>query len=43
MTYDDALKELKDNYDFAVQQKWVENPLAWALYQTWKKVDNEHR
>lgn len=39
MTIDDAIKTLKDMYEIAQKMPFVFNPVAWALYQTWKVYD----
>jgi len=39
MTLEEAIEILKKNYDKAKQLKYINNPLAWALYQTWKEAD----
>ena len=31
---------LEANYERAQKLEYVRNPLAWALYQTWKEVDS---
>ena len=38
---DRAIQILRDLFEYACQQEWIRKPLAWALYQTWKVVDNE--
>lgn len=39
MTLEKAIKLLETEYERAKKLEWVHNPLAWALYQVWKKVD----
>lgn len=39
MTLEKAIKLLKAEYERAKNIPYVQNPLAWALYQVWKKVD----
>ena len=34
-----AIKYLHKQYDKALKMDYIKNPLAWALYQTWKYVD----
>lgn len=34
-----AINLLEANYDRGQKLEYVQNPLAWALYQTWKEVD----
>ncbi len=40
MTLGEAIEELIRQYDKACAQSWVINPLAYALFQTWKQADN---
>ena len=37
-----AVTELRDNYERAKTLSYVNDPLAWALYQTWKTFDREY-
>lgn len=39
MTLKEAIEMLTIRYTYASSQKWCNNPLAWALYQTWKEAD----
>lgn len=39
MTLEDAIEMLKSEYEKAKDKKWIINPLAYALFQTWKKAD----
>ena len=39
MGIDDAIAELRRQYEAALKLECVHNPVAWALYQTWKKAD----
>jgi hypothetical protein len=41
MTLNKAIKLLEEEYERAKTIEWVQNPLAYALYQVWKKVDAE--
>lgn len=41
MTIEDAIEMLKAEYEKAKQQTWIINPLAYALYQVWKKADRK--
>lgn len=34
-----AVKLLMKNYDRGLNSDYVRNPVAWALYQTWKEMD----
>lgn len=35
-----AITLLEANYEKAQNLEYVQRPLAWALYQTWKEVDS---
>ena len=41
MTLEKAIKLLEKEYEWAKNQKFVRNPLAYALYQVWKVANNE--
>lgn len=41
MTLQKAIKLLEAEYERAKQLEYVHNPLAYALYQVWKKADGE--
>ena len=43
MTEQQMLTILKNNLDRARDSKWVYKPMSWALYQTWKEVDEKER
>ena len=36
---DKAIKFLREQYERAQRIEYIHNPLAWALYQTWRHVD----
>lgn len=36
-----AIKELKKQYEYAKENLFVRDPLAYALYKTWKKFDEK--
>lgn len=36
---DKAIQFLREQYERAQQIEFIHNPLAWALYQTWRHVD----
>ena len=36
-----VVKQLHEEYDKAIQNPIVRNPLAYALYQVWKEVDRQ--
>ena len=39
MTLEQAIELLRKAYEQAKYIPYVDRPLAWALFQTWKKVD----
>lgn len=39
MTLKKAIELLESEYERAKKLEYVHNPLAWALYQVWKKAD----
>ncbi len=41
MTFDDVIELLKEQYERAKQLSFVLNPLAYALYHTWKIYDEQ--
>lgn len=41
MTLEEAKKLLDEEYERAQKLEYVINPLAFAFYQVWKKVDKE--
>lgn len=40
MTLEKAVKLLEAKYERAKKMEYVQNPLAWALYQVWKEADS---
>lgn len=34
-----VVKLLEKNYELGLNSEFVRDPLAWALYQTWKEID----
>ena len=40
MTLGKAAKLLEEKYEQAQKMEYVQKPLAWALFQTWKEVDS---
>lgn len=34
-----AIERLFDNYVYASDKEWINDKVAWALYQTWKEAD----
>ena len=41
MTLDKAIELLKLNYDKAITNPTIYNPIAWALYKTWRAADSK--
>ena len=41
MTLEKAIELLKNEYEEAKKLSFVQKPLAYALYHTWKKVDEK--
>lgn len=39
MRIDTALKLIQEEYERAKALEFVRDPVAWALYQVWKKAD----
>ena len=39
MTLEQAIELLRKEYREAKEMGFIKRPLAWALFQTWKKVD----
>lgn len=43
MTLDEALEIVRDEYQKALELPWVWSPIAYAMYQAWKRVDKAER
>ena len=43
MTLEQAIEFLKNVYGWAVKQKHIINPLAYALYKTWQEADKKRK
>ena len=41
MTLKKAIELLELEYERAKEMRYVQKPLAWALFQVWKKADTE--
>ena len=39
MTLEQAIELLRQEYERAKNMEYVQKPLAWALFQVWKKAD----
>jgi hypothetical protein len=40
---DKAIKYLREQYERAKRIEAIRKPLAWALYQTWRYVDEQQK
>lgn len=43
MKLEKALEMVKEKYEQAKKSEYVQNPVAWALYQVWKEADKQGR
>lgn len=43
MRIESAIKYLYEQYEKAKGMDYIKKPLAWALYQTWRYVDEKER
>lgn len=43
MDIEEVTELLRQEYEKAKQKPWVQYPMAYALYQTWKQVDIKSR
>lgn len=41
MTLEQAISLLRERYEKARKNKYVQFPLAWALHQVWREADKE--
>ena len=41
MTIEKAIKELRERYLYALEQEWIGDPVAWALYHVWKEAEEQ--
>lgn len=39
MTLESAIKKLERNYDLALRNDWVDDKVAWALFNTWREAE----
>lgn len=39
MKIETAIKKLKVNYEYALKNDYIKDKIAWALYVTWKEVE----
>ena len=43
MTLKKAIELLELEYERAKEMRYVQKPLAWALFQVWRKADNTEK
>ena len=43
MKIEDAEKMLREEYEKAKEKEWVLDPVAYALYKTWRKADEDRK
>jgi len=43
MTIGKALKVVRNKYEWAKATPFIQDPVAWALYQTWKEAEEKPR
>lgn len=43
MNMEQAVRALHDNYQRALKNHTIDNPMAWALYKTWRMADKERK
>ena len=43
MRKETAIRKFNEFYDKAVKLSYVEKPISWALYQTWKWFDKKEK
>ena len=41
LTIEQAIKLIRDKYEDNKDKKWVQNPVAYTLYEVWKIVDSK--
>ena len=39
MNLEKAIEILREEYEKAKTQEWILDPLGWAFYPTWKRID----
>ena len=39
MRFGTAIEHLVEAYKYASDKEWIQDKVAWALYQTWKEAD----
>jgi hypothetical protein len=43
MTLEEAIEIVREEYQKAIDLPWVWSPIAYAMYEAWKRVDNAER
>ena len=43
MTFTKALEQLLHDYNYAARCEWIEDPVAWALYQVCIKAEQDRK
>lgn len=43
MRKETAIRKFNEFYDKALKSDYVEKPISWALYQTWKLFDKKEK
>ena len=41
MSFDEAVEQLRIEYEKAKKNKHIKNPIAYALYHTWRMADSK--
>ena len=40
---EDALEEVRKEYEYAKSQNWIHDPICYALYAVWHRRDQERK
>lgn len=43
MTFEKAIEKLGEMYAKALNTPYVEKPISWALYKTWREIDMKEK
>ena len=43
MTLEEAIEIVREEYQKAIDLPWVWSPIAYAMYEAWKRIDNAER
>lgn len=41
MTIEEAIKKLKEKYEYAESKQWIADPVIWALHMTLQEIYQE--